>query len=151
VSGRAGRRDKPGLVVIQTSGPDHPLLQTILRHNYKEFFATQLADRQQHDYPPFTRLIEITIKHTDKKTCKTAADTLADQLRDNLSFIPILGPGEPAISKIRNQYLMNILLKLPRGKYDLAAIKKTITTFTTQLTIEKQFRSVRITVDVDPM
>lgn len=151
VSGRAGRRDKPGLVVIQTSGPDHPLLQTILRHNYKEFFATQLADRQQHNYPPFTRLIEITIKHTDKKTCKTAADTLADQLRDNLSFIPVLGPGEPAISKIRNQYLMNILLKIPRGKYDLTAIKKTITTFTTQLTIEKQFRSVRITVDVDPM
>ncbi len=151
VSGRAGRRDKPGLVVIQTSGPDHPLLQTILRHNYKEFFATQLADRQQHNYPPFTRLIEITIKHTDKKTCKTAADTLADQLRDNLSFIPILGPGEPAISKIRNQYLMNILLKIPRGKYDLAAIKKSITAFTTQLAIEKQFRSVRIMVDVDPM
>jgi primosomal protein N' (replication factor Y) len=151
VSGRAGRRDKPGLVVIQTSGPDHPLLQTILRHNYKEFFAAQLADRQQHNYPPFTRLIEITIKHTDKKTCKTAADTLADQLRDNLSFIPILGPGEPAISKIRNQYLMNILLKIPRGKYDLAAIKKSITAFTTQLTTEKQFRSVRIMVDVDPM
>jgi primosomal protein N' (replication factor Y) len=151
VSGRAGRRDKPGLVVIQTSGPDHPLLQTILRHNYKEFFASQLADRQQHDYPPFTRLVEITIKHTDKKTCKTAADILAEQLRDTLSFIRILGPGEPAISKIRNQYLMNILLKVPRGKYDLAAIKKTIVTLTTQLTTEKQFRSVRITVDVDPM
>jgi primosomal protein N' (replication factor Y) (superfamily II helicase) len=151
VSGRAGRRDKPGLVVIQTSGPDHPLLKTILKHNYKDFFNTELADRQLHDYPPFTRLIEITVKHTDKKICKTASETLADQLKHNLSYIRILGPGEPAISKIRNQFLMNILLKVPRGKFDLANIKKTIVTLSTQLVTEKEFRSVRVMVDVDPM
>jgi primosomal protein N' (replication factor Y) len=151
VSGRAGRRDKPGLVVIQTSGPDHPLLKTILKHNYKDFFNTELADRQLHDYPPFTRLIEITVKHTDKKICKTASETLADQLKQNLSYIRILGPGEPAISKIRNQFLMNILLKVPRGKFDLANIKKTIVTLSTQLVTEKEFRSVRVMVDVDPM
>ncbi|SKC55465.1 replication restart helicase PriA [Ohtaekwangia koreensis] len=151
VSGRAGRRDKPGLVVIQTSGPDHPLLKTILKHNYKDFFNTELADRQLHDYPPFTRLIEITVKHTDKKICKAASETLADQLKQNLSYIRILGPGEPAISKIRNQFLMNILLKVPRGKFDLANIKKTIVTLSTQLVTEKEFRSVRVMADVDPM
>ncbi len=151
VSGRAGRRDKPGLVVIQTSGPDHPLLKTILKHNYKDFFNTELADRQLHDYPPFTRLIEITVKHTDKKICKTASETLTDQLKQNLSYIRILGPGEPAISKIRNQFLMNILLKVPRGKFDLATIKKIIVTLSTQLVTEKEFRSVRIVIDVDPM
>ncbi|WP_333821234.1 replication restart helicase PriA [Ohtaekwangia sp.] len=151
VSGRAGRRDKPGLVVIQTSSPDHPLLQTILRHNFREFFSAQLADRQAHDYPPFTRLIEITIKHTDKKTCRNASETLAEQLRLHLSYIRILGPGEPAISKIRNQFLMNILLKIPRGKYDLAAIKKTIAALTGQLITDKAFRNARVIVDVDPM
>ena len=70
VSGRAGRRDKPGTVVIQTSSPEHPLFQTILHHGFEDFYFGQLTDRQEHDYPPFSRLIEITVKHTDKKACR---------------------------------------------------------------------------------
>lgn len=151
VSGRAGRRDKAGTVVIQTSSPEHPLLQTILSHHHSKFYDEQVADRQQHHYPPFTRLIEITVKHIDKKVCNTAANQLAEILVKNLPSISILGPGEPAIAKIRNQYLMTILLKIPRGKVDLTSLKKFIVTAINQVMTEKKFRSIRIIADVDPV
>jgi primosomal protein N' (replication factor Y) len=151
VSGRAGRKDKPGTVIIQTSSPDHPLLIAILRHSYEEFFREQLYDRQQHDYPPFTRLIEITIKHVDKKMVRTTATVLADQLRNTLSGIRILGPGEPMISKIRNQFLMTILVKVPRGRSDLPSLKSSIHQHVLQLMKEKEHRNCRIVIDVDPV
>jgi primosomal protein N' (replication factor Y) len=151
VSGRAGRREKQGTVVIQTASPDHPLLQVILRHEHLTFYEEQLSDRQQHHYPPFTRLIEITIKHTDKKVCRTAAEQLAEMLRTNLSQIKILGPGEPAIAKIRNQYLMNVLIKIPRGKPELGTLKHTILSLAARLVQDKQYRSLRVQMDVDPM
>lgn len=151
VSGRAGRRDKPGIVVIQTSNPDHPLLKTILQQNYDAFYQSQIADREQHGYPPLTRLIEITIKHTDKKSCRNTADTLADMLRSALSGVRILGPGEPTIPRIRNQYLMSILIKIPRGKGDLATIKHQLLDLTGRLLKDKDHRNSRIIPDVDPV
>jgi primosomal protein N' (replication factor Y) (superfamily II helicase) len=151
VSGRAGRRDKPGKVIIQTSSPDHPILNFILNHRYEEFYQQAINDRQEHGYPPFTRLIEIIIKHTDKKTCRNGAQKLADLLRQQLQGIRIMGPGEPMISKIRNQYLMSILLKIQRGKSDLAQIKNNIHASADNLLKEKEFRSVRVIIDVDPV
>jgi len=151
VSGRAGRKSKPGTVVIQTSSPDHPLLVTILKTNIEEFYQSQLKDRQQHDYPPFTRLIEITVKHTDKKIGRTAADLLTALLQTHVKGVRILGPAEPMISKIRNQYLMNILIKIPRGKSDLGVIKAVVQNTILQLTKEKEYRSLRVVADVDPM
>ena len=151
VSGRAGRRDKPGTVIIQTSNPNHPLLLTILKHDYQNFYDTQLTDRYQHDYPPFARLIEITIKHADKKICRLTADALANELRESMAGIKIFGPGEPMISKIRNQFLLSILIKIPRGKSDLASLKHGIQS-TTQLLLKiKEHRNTRIVLDVDPV
>ncbi len=97
VSGRAGRRGKPGQVVIQTSNPDHPLLLTILNRRFEEFYHSQLADRELHNYPPFYRLIEITIKHTDKNTCKLVAQSVFDSLKISLTGVRIFGPGEPMV------------------------------------------------------
>ncbi len=151
VSGRAGRRDKQGRVIIQTSSPDHPVLNFILNNNYDGFFKTQISDRHQHDYPPFTRLIEIVIKHTEKKICREAAQRLSGLLKDQLPKIKILGPAEPMIAKIRNQYLMSILIKLIRGKSDLNQIKLIIQECINNLSREKVFRNVRIVVDVDPV
>ncbi|HEY3429427.1 MAG TPA: primosomal protein N', partial [Cyclobacteriaceae bacterium] len=108
VSGRAGRRDKPGKVIIQTSHTDHPILNFILNHTQEEFYQTEIADRKQHAYPPFARLIEITVKHTDKKTSQGASQKLADLFRSSLTDCKILGPGEPIVAKIRNQYLMTL-------------------------------------------
>jgi primosomal protein N' (replication factor Y) len=151
VSGRAGRRDKPGTVVIQTSNPTHPLLLTILKHSYHEFYESQLEDRYHHDYPPFARLIEITVKHTDKKTCRSTAEILTLQLREQLSSVKIFGPGEPMISKIRNQFLLTILIKIPRGKADLPALKNRLQEVIQNILKIKEHRNTRIVVDVDPV
>jgi len=151
VSGRAGRRDKPGTVVVQTSGPDHPLLQAILKYDIDTFYKSQLTDRQQHDYPPFTRLVELTVKHTDKKICSKGSQALADKLRITMADIRILGPGEPMISKIRNQYLMSILMKIQRGKGDLSKTKNDLMTIVNELLHEKEFKNLKVIVDVDPV
>lgn len=151
VSGRAGRRARQGQVVVQTSNPSHPVLNFILKNNFETFFETEMADRHRHDYPPFTRLIEITIKHTDKRVCHDASRRLATLLREKLTHIKIMGPGEPMVSKIRNQYLMTILLKIPRGKADLPQIKHVIQTSVDGVMQEKLLRTVRIIADVDPV
>lgn len=151
VSGRAGRKDKPGTVVIQTTDPEHPLLLMLLAHKLTEFYQAELNDRKQHDYPPFTRLIEITVKHVDKKVCRLAATKLADLLRATIQGVKILGPGEPMISKIRNQYLMSILIKIPRGKAELNHLKSTLQYTIGQLLKEKEHRNVRVVIDVDPV
>jgi primosomal protein N' (replication factor Y) len=151
VSGRAGRRDKPGKVVIQTSNPDHSVLTHILKNRYQEFYAMQVTDRKHHGYPPFTRLIELTIKHIDKKVCRDAATLLADGLRLDLNGIRILGPGEPMISKIRNLFLMTILIKIPRGRAELSQSKALIQKRIELILKEKAFRSARIICDVDPV
>ena len=151
VSGRAGRRDKPGQVVIQTSSPDHPLLLTILNRSLDEFYHSQLADREQHNYPPFYRLIEVTIKHTDKKTCKGAAQAIFDSFKSSLAGTRIFGPGEPMVSKIRNQYLMSVLVKIARNNPELGAIKQNLVQVVQNVLKEKSFRSVHIIIDVDPV
>lgn len=151
VSGRAGRRDKQGKVVIQTSSPDHPVLTYILNHHFLEFYKREIEDRKQHLYPPFSRLIEITIKHIDKKICRETAVTLTDQLREALTGVKVLGPGEPMISKIRNQFLMSILIKIPRGKSDLVLCKHIIQQRIEYTLKDKAYRNSRIICDVDPV
>lgn len=151
VSGRAGRRDKPGTVVIQTANPDHPLLLTILKHSVEDFYNSQLADRHEHHYPPFSRLIEITVKHADKKICRTAASALFEALRNSLPGTRILGPGEPMISKIRNQFLMSLLIKIPRGSSELATVKQKLVHSVQQILKLKEHRNTRIIIDVDPV
>lgn len=151
VSGRAGRRGRRGEVVVQTSNPEHPVLKYILNNSFESFYNAQVEDRHQHDYPPFTRLIEIVIKHTDKRICQDASRRLAALLREGLPQIKIMGPGEPMIAKIRNQHLMKILLKIIRGKSDLQQVKRYIQDSIDSLSKEKTFRNVRMVVDVDPV
>ncbi len=151
VSGRAGRRDKQGKVIIQTSSPDHPVLNYVLNHHFAEFYAKEISDRKNFGYPPFTRLIEITVKHIDKKICRDAAAKLTNDLRESSSGIKVLGPGEPMVSKIRNQYLMSILIKIPRGRPELATLKNSIRSCIEQTLKEKEFRNAKIVCDIDPV
>jgi primosomal protein N' (replication factor Y) (superfamily II helicase) len=151
VSGRAGRREKAGSVIIQTANPEHPLLRTILRNDSEAFYQAELSDRQRHAYPPFARLIELTIKHIDKKTVDVSADALSSLLKQKLSDVRILGPTQPMINKIRNQYLMSVLIKIPRGKVDLQSIKRTISDGVAELLKDKQYRNTRFVIDIDPV
>ncbi|MFN5170049.1 MAG: primosomal protein N' [Cyclobacteriaceae bacterium] len=150
VSGRAGRRDKPGQVVIQTNDPQHTLFQWVQKHDVVGFLEHQLKDREQNFYPPFFRLIALELRHADKNVVHPAANQLASELRNTLHHIRILGPAEPMIGKIRNEFRMNLLLKIRRDQGQLAVIKQELLKASDHLHTRKEFRNVRIVFDVDP-
>lgn len=150
VSGRSGRRDKQGKVIIQTHNPRHPLFAYVIDHDIQGFLEDQLSDREANHYPPFSRLIEITFKHIDKNTSQRAADWFIGQCRENLKGVRMRGPGEPIISKIRNEYLHSLLLKIPRNQGQLNQIKNILQRLAGQANAEKEFKNVKIVFDVDP-
>lgn len=149
VSGRAGRRERQGKVVIQTGNVKHRLFSFVTSNDVIGFLQDQLHDRQQNFYPPFSRLIEITFKHTDKNTVKEFAERVTNVLKSQMKGIRILGPSEPMVSKIRNEFLLHILLKIPRDQGHLAAIKSLLMETTTSELREKTFRNVKVVFDVD--
>src|SRR5258707_7366130 len=151
VSGRAGRREKQGKVVIQTSNPKHPLFSFVLENDVTGFLKEQLLDRQQNFYPPYSRLIQIIFKHTDKKIVREFADQVTNDLKSKLKGIKILGPGEPMVSKIRNEFLLNILLKIPRDQGHLSEVKEIMGESASKALLDKDYRSVKVVFDVDPV
>ncbi len=151
VSGRAGRREKRGKVIIQTSNPQHPLLQQILSNEQKNFYTQHLHDRQQYLYPPYSRLINITIKHQDVKVCIEATRQLTELIRTSTNTMKVYGPAEPMVSKIRNLYLRNILLKINRDNKSIGSIKQHLDNLAQQILKEKNYRQCRIIFDVDPV
>ncbi|MCX8491940.1 MAG: primosomal protein N', partial [Cyclobacteriaceae bacterium] len=150
VSGRSGRREKKGKVVIQTSNPEHPLFDFVLKHSVAGFIQEQFIDRQEFFYPPFSRLIEMTIKHANKTVADEIAHRLSDLLLKKEQSIKIIGPGEPMISKIRNEFLMSILIKIGRDQGKLADIKKQLYNIAESLKGIKEYRNAKIVFDVDP-
>lgn len=150
VSGRAGRRDKKGEVVIQSRNIKQPVLSHIINYAYDVFFQNEIADRETHAYPPFTRLIKVTIKNKDPKLAQTTAFKLGNLLKESLGQSRVLGPEEPVISKIRNEYLREIWIKLERNKIDLTKAKKLIESLALEITTEKALKSSKIVFDVDP-
>lgn len=151
VSGRAGRRNQSGKVIIQTSNPKHPLFSFVVTHDVLGFLKGSLADREQHGYPPFTRLVAITVKHPDASKCKNAATQLADLIRKRIQRERVLGPGQPMVGRIRNEYLQSILVKIERNKGSLDEIKHFLVQCADTIRNEKDMRTVRIQFDVDPV
>lgn len=115
VSGRAGRKNKQGRVVIQTSQPEHPLFEIIKTRDYSELVNVQFAEREMFRYPPFYRLIKVVVKHKSTETVDRAAAELASVLRKNRSVL-VLGPEYPLVSRIKNWYNKEIWLKFDRKK-----------------------------------
>jgi primosomal protein N' (replication factor Y) len=148
VSGRAGRKDEAGKVMVQTAEPSHPLLQLVQQHDFKSFFKTELANRKQFSYPPFTRIIHLVFKHKIKEVVERAAYHFTNTLKNKYGKY-LVGPAEPIIGRIRNQYLMELLIKLPRDGRLLAQCKKDILEQVAILHQEKSYRSVTIIPDVD--
>lgn len=147
VSGRAGRTSKQGKVFIQSFNPTHPILQQVVAQNYEEMYKMQVAERFDFKYPPYYRLIKITVKDRKFVKMQTAATWLGASLR-NVFQENILGPEQPPVGRIRNEYITNILIKIPGNqsvKKSKEIIKKIEKTF---LSI-KDFRSVKLTIDVD--
>lgn len=148
VSGRTGRKEKSGKVLIQTSQPAHPVLQYVQQHDYRKMFTDELEKRKQFFYPPFLRLINLSFKHKIKEVVEAAAHQFANALKNKYGNF-LVGPAEPVVGRIRNQYLMELLLKLPKDKSLLAQCKKDMQEQTALLHNEKRFRSVVVVADVD--
>lgn len=151
VSGRSGRREKKGNVIIQTADPKQQIFNYVLNNDVAGFIEIETSDRKTHFYPPFSRLIEITIKHIDRSRCRDLATKLALDIRNDLNRIVLLGPGEPIVAKIRNEFLMTILIKISRDGGKLKEIKQRLSDIASNLLTVKEFRSAKIVFDVDPM
>jgi len=148
VSGRAGRKEETGKVLVQTSQPHHPLLQVVQQHDYKAMFDEELKKRKEFSYPPFSRIIHLTFKHKLKEVVERAAYHYTDAIKVKYGSY-IVGPAEPVIGRIRNQYLFELLLQLPTDGKTITQCKKDLLEQIAILHQNKSFRSVTIVADVD--
>ncbi len=147
VSGRAGRSKKQGNVAIQTYNPYHKILQQVSTTNYAEMYKEQLQERWQYKYPPYFRTIKITLKHRDFNKVDTGVNWLFKALYNSFGE-HVLGPTAPAVSRIRNQYIKNIVIKIP-PKQSLANTKNQVTKIRNTFEAVKDFRPIRFIIDVD--
>lgn len=148
VSGRAGRKDEQGKVMIQTTQVNHPVLQFVQQHDYKKMYEFELANRKEFFYPPFSRIIQITLKHKMKEIVDDIAERLGNALKKDLGNF-VMGPAAPVVGRIRNQYLMELFIKLPLDMKKIERCKQVIKNHFNLLQTEQRFKSVSMIADVD--
>jgi primosomal protein N' (replication factor Y) len=148
VAGRAGRKDKAGRVIIQTSNPEHVVIKQVMEHDYKSMYETALIERQQFLYPPFTRLIQLTLRCKDVKILEQAALWLANNVKA-LKRSELLGPAVPYISRINSWYLREILLKTNNSTGNLQQFKNLLSQKINELKSIKELKGVDVKIDVD--
>jgi primosomal protein N' (replication factor Y) len=150
VSGRAGRKDATGKVLIQAAQTAHPVLAFVKAHDYEKFYDFELEGRKKFAYPPFTKLIQVVVKHRDKQQADAAIRFICDSLQPSYGNY-LVGPAAPSVERVRNQYLMELLLKLPREARVIKQVKQAL--LDTELRM-KQIQGLKNTVvvlDVDPL
>jgi len=148
VSGRAGRTGKQGKVLVQTYNPYHQILQQVSVNKFYAMYEEQLHERHDFKYPPFYRLIRITLKHRDYQKIEESSIWIAKALRQVLGNDAVLGPETPPVARIRNQYRRNVLIKISK-KQNLKQIKGLINRVQTSFNAISQYRAVRLIIDVD--
>ncbi|TDE07104.1 replication restart helicase PriA [Flavobacterium sandaracinum] len=147
VAGRAGRSEKQGKVIIQTYNPNHNTIQQVTTNNYLGMYKEQLYDRQIYKYPPYFRIIKLTLKQRDFDKLKEGSMWLYQVMSQNLNM-PVLGPEEPAISRIRNEYIRAIIIKIPHN-VSIGNTKKTIQKILNSFEAVAQFRAIKVSLNVD--
>jgi primosomal protein N' (replication factor Y) len=147
VAGRSGRSEKKGKVIIQTYNPNHNTIQQVTNNDYAGMYKEQLYDRQIYKYPPYFRIIKLTLKQRDFDKLKEGAMWLYQVLSQNL-VMPVLGPEEPVISRIRNEYIRTIIIKIPQNS-SIANTKKTIQKVLNSFEAVSQYRAIKVAVNVD--
>ncbi len=148
VSGRAGRKDALGKVMIQVANTNHPVLKYVKEHDYKSFYAEEINGRRQFFYPPFSRIIQLTFKHKLKEVVEAASMLVADNMK-GLFEKYMAGPAEPVVNRVRNQYIMELVLKLPKDAQLIHQCKEMILAQVVHLHNHAKFKSVVMVVDVD--
>ena len=149
VSGRSGRRKKRGKVVFQTYNPYHTIIRNVIENNFQGMYENEILNRKNFDYPPFFRLINITLKHHDQRLLDACAEGFGLALKGELTEKRVLGPEYPSISRINKLYQKNILIKFEKSaapKVVKDIIQKWVNTFKK----DKAFQRVRFNVNIDP-
>ncbi len=149
VSGRAGRRDKKGKVVIQTYDPNHRVINQVIRNDYAEMYQLEMAERLQFKYPPFYRVIQLDVKHKNPEALHDQAEYLGTELKKQFGG-RVLGPEFPLINRIRNYYIKTIILKIEKEGTSMLRVKNILKETILQFQTEKISKGNLIRVDVDP-
>ena len=149
VSGRAGRRGRRGLVILQTKSPDIPVIHQVVDNDYAAFFRSLLAERREYNYPPFTRLVYVYLKHRSDRLVDTASHEMGSRLRQWFGT-RVLGPDRPAVAKVKSLAIRKLLLKIEPG-LDLPTVRKYLALARQQMLQDKRYASLQIYFDVDPL
>jgi primosomal protein N' (replication factor Y) (superfamily II helicase) len=149
VAGRAGRKGKQGKVIIQTFTPDHWMFELLRNGDYMAMYNHEIRERQIHGYPPFIRMIKVLVKHKQDDVVDAAAHLLSKKLKEIVGE-RLLGPERPYIPRINNYYLRQFIIKLDKTP-ELPNIKAQILNEIRSLAQDPKFKSVRTSIDVDPL
>ena len=152
VSGRAGRSALQGKVMIQTYNPQHPVIQQVLQNDFKGMYQSQIEERQSFSYPPFVQMIKITLKHTNFNRTNEGAEWFANALKEAFASkkgIEILGPEFPLISRIRNEYMKDVLVKVKPSELSIHHTKEQIKRIETSFQSISNFRAIRVSYLID--
>ena len=149
VSGRAGRKGKRGLVILQTKSPDLPLIQQVVRNDYPAFYRSLIAERQQFHYPPYFRLIYVYLKHRTDSVVETAGIEMGSRLRQWFGA-RVLGPDKPSVAKVKSLSIRKLVLKLELG-LNMTDVRKYLALAQQQMLQDKRYSSLQIYYDVDPL
>jgi len=147
VAGRAGRSKKQGKVIIQTFNPNHNIIQKVIGNDYRSMYQQELIERQEFAYPPYFRLIKLTLKHKNFETLLNGSKWLFQSIKNSFNLI-VLGPEEPPVSRIRNEYIRTILIKIPTDK-NLKRIKEIISKNLNSFEAISIYKSIKVGVNVD--
>ena len=150
VSGRAGRKNISGKVILQTERPEHPVIQWVQQRKYAEFYQQEILHRERFIYPPFTRLIKISVRHKEQLRAQQAAVDLAKALMAIVGN-RLIGPAEPYINRIKNQFIIELLCKLEKNSSLITKAKSVIMQERDFLLAMNGNSAMRIDVDVDPV
>lgn len=149
VSGRAGRKQKQGKVLIQAFNVSSPVLQEVIHNDYASFYNREMMERQSFHYPPFFRLIKITLKHKKPQVLNDSGRIFEKAIKPQLKDW-IIGPAVPYISRVRTYYLLDFIVKLPKDAKKMAFAKQAILDAADELHNQQGMSGVRVSVDVDP-
>ena len=149
VSGRAGRKGKRGLVILQTKSKDVPVIQQVVRNDYAALYKDLIAERQAFHYPPYYHLVYVYLKHRYDDVVNTASIELGSRLRQ---WFPgrVLGPDKPAVAKVKSQNIRKLVLKLENG-IDMKKVREYLLMAQSQMLTDKRYSSLQIYYDVDPL
>ncbi len=149
VSGRAGRKGKRGLVILQTKNKDLPVIQQVVRNDYTSLYKDMIAERQAFRYPPYYHLVYVFLKHSHDEVVNTAGVEMGSRLRQWFDG-RVLGPDKPAVAKVKSQNIRKLVLKLENG-IDMKRVREYLLLAQSQILADKRYASLQIYYDVDPL